>query len=1111
MSDRLNSDEHHVFAIWQKMADAPFILSLTAREQTAQVRAEQLRYLAPHAKIMHFPAWDCLPYDRISPSLDIMTDRMTALEALLSQDDCPHVLVASVPAILQFLPPRTSFQDKAFTLNVGENFNRETLLESIIRLGYQRTTTVYEAGELAIRGSLMDIFPAGYAHPLRLDFFGDVIESLKHFDPESQRSLDSITSVTLRPVKEILLTPETIKTFRAQYRDVYANVSSPLYEAVSQGRSLMGLEHWLPLFFERCECLIDYLPPASLVFADPDVHDAVKAFQDQIRDYYIARLQDTHTFQKPLSPEHLYWSDAHWHDFSQNITPAQAIADISPPPLITPQDDFSQTLAQLQATKKRIIFTCASTGSRERLAHMFDQADIHLHLSDHWPTTGQGFWAVIFPLEKGFATSHEIIVSEEDLFGDRVARQLRRRKSKEKALIELSQLSPKDLVVHREHGIGRFEGLETVTVDHIPHDCLLLIYDGGDKLFLPVENIDLINRYGTSDGAFVSLDKLGGTAWQLRKSKVKKRLKEVAEYLLRTAAQRQLAHAQPVHDIPQEYDGFCASFPYAETDDQEQAIAETLQDLRHDKPMDRLICGDVGFGKTEVAMRAAFVVASQGRQVAVVTPTTLLCRQHTKTFTDRFRKTPLRIAQLSRLVKPKDSQRTKVELTQGQVDIVVATQAIFSDKVQFKDLGLLIVDEEHHFGVKQKERLKQLRADVHVLTLSATPIPRTLQMALAGIRELSLIRTPPIDRLAVRTFVGPFDAVTMREVIHREHFRGGQVFVVCPRIEEIAGLAERLREIAPGLRMGIAHGQMPAQQLEDVMSAFYDKEFDILLSTNIIESGIDVPSANTLIVYRADLLGLAQLYQLRGRVGRSKAQGYAYFTIPDEGLTSPQAIKRLEVLQRLDTLGAGFQLASYDLELRGAGNLVGEEQSGHIREVGLELYNHLLEEAIAFARAEKDQQPMPDFDWTPQINLGLAVLMPESYIPDLDLRLNLYRRLASLNEIIHVHGFAAELVDRFGKFPPEVQNLLDVMELKILCRQIGVSKIDAGPQAIVFTFHNNAFNNPHGLIKYIQSLQGRARLRPDHKVVFSGDWTNLRQRTLVARKICDALLKLLST
>jgi transcription-repair coupling factor (superfamily II helicase) len=750
-------------------------------------------------------------------------------------------------------------------------------------------------------------------------------------------------------------------------------------------------------------------------------------------------------------------------------------------------------------------------GSASRLQHLLQEhgATTPVPVPDY--ATARGLPAgvlgiAVWPLEHGFVLDGLEVIGEEDILGDRLSRPQKKRRPSERFIAEASALSEGDLVVHREHGVGRYEGLVTLEIQYARHDCLRLTYEGGDKLFVPVENIDVLSRYGAGEEGDGALDRLGGVAWQSRKAKLKQRIADMADRLIKIAAERAIQRGEAMSPPEGSYDEFCARFPYAETDDQLQAISDVIDDLSSGKPMDRLVCGDVGFGKTEVAMRAAFVAAMSGKQVAVIGPTTLLARQHHRNFAERFQGFPIKVGRLSRLVGGKEAKETKAGLADGTVNIVVGTHALLAKSIEFKDLGLLIVDEEQHFGVSHKERLKELRADVHVLTLTATPIPRTLQLALTGVRDMSLIATPPVDRLAVRTFVTPFDGVTIREALLREQYRGGRSFYVCPRIEDLALVAEQIRELVPEMRMAMAHGRLSPTAIENTMQDFVDGKFDVLLSTNIVESGLDIASANTMIIHRADMFGLAQLYQLRGRIGRGKTRAYAYLTVPPGKALNEAAAKRLEVMQTLDTLGAGFQLASHDLDIRGAGNLLGEEQSGHIREVGIELYQQLLEEAVESARGWSRE--MSQADWSPTINLGIPVLIPEEYVADLSVRMGLYRRIGALANQAEIDAFAAELIDRFGPTPPEAEFLLKTVGLKLLCRQAGVEKIDAGEKAVVLSFHENKFARPDRLIGWIQKNAPLVKVRPDQRVMVQRVWKDERQRLSGVTGIVSAMAKL---
>ncbi len=745
-------------------------------------------------------------------------------------------------------------------------------------------------------------------------------------------------------------------------------------------------------------------------------------------------------------------------------------------------------------TTSDVVVASYSAGARERLAGLLADdgvtGAVEISRASEVSGAGGGLFLAVWELEHGFEAPGLTVISEQDVLGDRLIRAPRRRKRAENFLTEAAGLTPGDLIVHVDHGVGRYRGLETITAAGAPHECLALEYAGGDRLYLPVENIELLSRYGHEEGL---LERLGGGAWQAKKARLKARIRDMAERLIRIAAERALRKSAvltpPDHH---HWEEFCARFPYAETDDQLAAIEDVLGDMESGRPMDRLVCGDVGFGKTEVALRAAYVAAMSGMQVAVIAPTTLLARQHFKSFSDRFRGLPIRIGRLSRFVPAAEAAETRKGIAEGTIEIVVGTHALLAKGLKFARLGLLVIDEEQHFGVAHKERLKALRSDIHVLTLTATPIPRTLQMALSGVRELSLIATPPVDRLAIRTYVSEFDPVTVREALLREHYRGGQAFYVVPRISDIPDIEAFLREQVPEVSYVVAHGQMAAGDLDARMNAFYDGQYDVLLATTIIESGLDIPAANTLIVDRADMFGLAQLYQIRGRVGRSKARAYAFLTTEPRKKLTPQAEKRLRVMGALDALGAGFTLASQDLDIRGAGNLLGEEQSGQIREVGFELYQEMLNEAIARLQSG-DITLEDDGEWSPQINLGVPVLIPEAYVPDLDVRLGLYRRLSTLEKKVELEGFAAELIDRFGPLPAEVDTLMLVVRIKTLCKRAGVAKLDGGPKGATVAFHNDRFANPAGLVTFLHEQNGLAKVK-DNRIIIRRDWRDDRAR-----------------
>ena len=1097
--------------------------------------SEALAFFAPTVERLTLPAWDCLPFDRVSPHRDVVTQRLSTLARLANSPEAEstgRVVLTTVNALLQRVLPKSAVANARLPVRVGDCLDREWFISQLARYGYVRAGTVMEPGEYAVRGGLFDVFPANASTPVRIDQFGDRVDSMRLFDATSQRASGSSGEIYLTPASEILLDSGSIERFRARYREHFGAITGddPVYAAVSSGKRYLGMEHWMALFYGSLPSVFEYLGGHACVL-DPLVSEARDSRIKAIEDHYRARLEATDeigisndSIYRPPPPQALYLSEEEWDaqlaqtavvGFStfDEMTPAD-VTLISALGKVAPNfaehckmgsvfDAVGTYVEEARDEEKRVLVSCPSEGSRDRLARLMRDGGLErLSLPESWemarkhPSDSVGL--IVLGLEHGFEVPGLAVLTEQDILGERLSRSPRRRRASAAFAAEVADLSIGDLVVHDDHGIGRYDGLATLTHRDVSHDCVRLIYEGDDKLFVPVENIDVLSRYGSAEGT-TTLDRLGATHWQARKARLKSRIQEMAADLLRVAAARQLRSAPAFSSPSTEYDAFCARFPFVETDDQLGSIADVLSDLGSGRAMDRLVCGDVGFGKTEVALRAAFVTAMSRQQVAVVVPTTLLCRQHYATFTTRFQGFPVRIGQLSRLVPAKEARTLKSELSEGGIDIAIGTHALLGKSISFNNLGLIVIDEEQHFGVSHKERLKRLRTDVHVLTMTATPIPRTLQLALSGVREMSLIATPPVDRLAVRTFVTPYDRMVVREALTRESFRGGQSFFVCPRIKDVEDVLPRLRALVPEVKIAGAHGQMPTRDLESVIGAFYDGQFDVLVSTAIIESGLDLPRVNTLIVYRADMFGLAQLYQLRGRIGRAKVRGYAYLTLPPRGPYSEAALKRLRAMQRLDTLGAGFNLASYDLDIRGAGNLLGAEQSGHIKEVGFELYQNMLEEAVAKLRAEEKGAATSENDaWSPRIDVGTSVLLPENYVPDLDVRLGLYRRLAGFADQAEIDEFRAELVDRFGSLPRAVENLLSVVAMKLLCRHAGVEKVDAGTNGAVISFRGDRFANPAGLVDFLHRHRRAARLRPDQKLVLMRDWsdTDLRLKDL---------------
>ena len=1080
-------------------------------------------FFAPELEVIEFPAWDSLPYDRASPALSISARRLSALFRLQAGKAKAQLVVTTANAILQRVLSPFRIRESVREFKPGMEIGRESLGLLLQKQGYGRTDTVIDKGEYAVRGSIVDIFPSGMDEALRLDFFGDELESLRTFDPNTQMSTGRLDSHLLLPASEALLDEDSIKRFRSRYREMFgANATQdPLYEAVSDGRRLAGMEHWLPLFEEKLATLFDHLGKDDLIVIDQASIAAADERVKDISDYYDQRTAITGQAKgnyRPLKPDALYLTGEELKK-ALEAAPAHRTTPFDEPesdkvvgfgfrsgrdfaPERARGDNVYPVLADhlksLAKAGKRPLLAAYSKGSRSRIASILEEAGTPVQMAETWQEAlgmaakGKPA-AMILPVEASFANDEMELLTEQDILGDRLVRRKKKRKDSDAFLAELQALSVGDLIVHTEHGIGKYLGLEPIAVGKSKHDCVQLEYKGGDKLFIPVENIDVLSRYGSSEEA-VMLDRLGGEAWQKRRARLKERINEIAGELMQVAAQRALRKA-PVFEIDEgPFNQFLDRFQYDETDDQERAIEDVLGDLESGKPMDRLVCGDVGFGKTEVALRAAFVAAMNGQQVAVVAPTTLLARQHFENFAARFNGFPLKVGRLSRLVPARELKETREGLENGQVDIVVGTHAILSKQTKFKNLGLVIVDEEQRFGVTHKEKLKQLRADVHMLTLTATPIPRTLQMAMTGLRELSTIQTPPVDRLAVRTYVMEWDDMVMREALLREHHRGGQSFIVVPRISDMEQISDWLHENVPEIKFVSAHGQMSAGEIEERMSAFYEGKYEVLLATTIVESGLDLPSANTIIIHRADIFGLAQLYQLRGRVGRSKLRAYAYLTYAQDTQLSEVAEKRLKVLGDLDSLGAGFQLASHDLDIRGAGNLLGDEQSGHIREVGFELYQSMLEDAILAAKAgELGLEAKPE-RVSPQITVDAPIMIPEDYVPDLAVRMALYRRLNDAADKAEIEALAAEMIDRFGELPSATANLVRLIEIKHQAIEANIAKVDVGAQGTLVTFHNDDFPDPMGLLGYVDRLKGTAKLRPDMKLVISRAWNSPESR-----------------
>ena len=1123
----------------KELARGQTVIHIARDDRRMEAMKVALAVMAPGTVSFEFPAWDCLPYDRVSPNPEISARRMATLAALASGLSAPFVLLTTLHAATQRIPARAVLETASFAAKVGDRVDEVRLKRFLANMGFSPVSTVSEPGDFALRGGIVDIFPPGRGGPVRLDFFGDQLDGIRRFDPVTQRTTQKLTSVEFAPMSEVLLDDAAIARFRQNYRVEFGAGGSddPLYEAVTAGRKHQGMEHWLPFFHDRLETLFDYLPAAS-VMLDEQITAARLSRWEGIADQYDARHEAMtakgrlDTVYKPSAPDLLYLSDAAW----EQALAAHRVVQLSPlsqapgPGVLDAGGRIGRSFAperqqesvslfgaladhlRKSLQESQVVIASYSDGARERLKGLLEDEKIKgiKEIKDFRDVPdGRGsLFLMIWGLEAGFIAPGLTVISEQDVLGDRMVGKPRKKRKADNFLREVDTLTIGDLVVHVEHGVGRYLGLETITALGAPHACVALEYAENAKLYLPVENIELLSRYGHEEGL---LDRLGGGAWQAKKAKLKERIREIADKLMRVAAERALRHA-PILEAPHSiWEAFAARFPYTETDDQLSAIADVVADLEKGSPMDRLIVGDVGFGKTEVAMRAAFVAALSGQQVAVICPTTLLARQHYRSFVERFRGFNISVKPLSRFVGAKEANATRGGLADGSVEVVIGTHALLAKGVSFKNLGLMVIDEEQHFGVSHKERLKEMRSEVHVLTLTATPIPRTLQLSLTGVRDLSIIATPPVDRLSIRTYISEFDTITIREALLREHYRGGQSFYVVPRISDLHEIEDFLKNHVPEVTYVIAHGQLAAGDLDDRMNQFYDGKYDVLLATTIVESGLDIPTANTMIVHRADMFGLSQLYQIRGRVGRSKTRAYAYLTTKPRAPLTPQATKRLRLLGSLDNLGAGFNLASHDLDLRGAGNLLGEEQSGHIKEVGYELYQQMLEETIAKIKSGELQGLSPlDDSWSPQINLSVPVMIPEAYIPDLDVRLGLYRRLSSLGTKVELEGFAAELIDRFGPVPKEVNTLMVIVRIKALCKMAGISRLDAGPKGANIQFHNDKFANPAGLVEFVKA-QGPAARITGNKIVLIGEMKSEADRIKgafnIARELAEKVKK----
>lgn len=1067
------------------------ILLITYEDKLEQL-ALNLKFYLPSHKIIIFPALDVLPFEKLSPSPECVAERIKALIGLVEATENGHrvVLITTADATLRKIITPQTLKGQLLKLKVGDKISRDTILHHLVDKGFKRYINACHAGEFSIRGSIIDFVTDSQGHGFRVDFFGDNIESIKTYDAYTQLSVERICEINIAPVSEIALNPQTIETFSSKLRTQFGLKYDFLIENLKEGIYYPGIENLLCLFYQELGTIFNYLSPNWQIVYDFDINnvfeDTYKHFTElhQMREKFLGKANE---YDLPLMPlESMYLNLNAWANMARNFESYRFTSFEVREQNYKLGENFNlhsstqgkysvDILKEYLANKPanlRCCVACFSEGSLARIQKQLLDQEISVAVVSSFEEllslSPNQLGITLLQVESGYydLSNNVHIISEQDVFGERLSRKANKKRAEKNVFTELTSFSEGEAIVHQEHGIGIFEGLVSLEVKGVKRDFVQLRYAGNDKFYLPVENLELLTKYGSSDD--VVLDKLGAISWQSRKAKLKNRIKVAAEYLLKIAAERKLAESE-VFEMPHgAYEEFCNTFKFVETDDQQNAIEDVINDLHSGRPMDRLICGDVGFGKTEVALRAAFMALASGNhnQVAVLVPTTLLSRQHFATFTERLANFPFNVKQLSKFTPRSEIKLIKKGLEEGSVDLVIGTHSLLAKDVKFKKLALLIIDEEQHFGVAQKEKLKELKTNCNVLTLSATPIPRTLQMSLLGVKDLSVIATPPRERLPIKTHVMPYDQVTIREAILREYSRGGRVFYVTPRISYIDGICDNLAKLMPEIKVRYAHGAMTPSELDNIMNDFYDGKFHVLVSTTIVESGLDIPSANTIIIDRSHMFGLSQLYQIRGRVGRSNQQAFAYLTYPPGMKLGDLSQKKLLILQSLDSLGAGFNIASHDMDLRGYGNILGDEQSGHIKEVGVELYQHMLEETINAMRSDKEAEVVPD-EWSPTLNLGISIQIPQDYIPDASLRIAMYRRIASINVSDELEALTVEMVDRFGNFPLEVENLFAIIRLKIKAKALNIEKIELGEKALVITFKDQNPANPSKVLDYV--------------------------------------------
>ena len=1110
------------------------ILVVTPDMQSATRLESELRFFLGEGDIpvINFPDWETLPYDLFSPLPELISQRLLTLQRLpLMQQG---LLVTPVSTLMQRLAPQRFLDAHCLVIKTGEVLNIESTRRRLESSGYQCVSQVFSHGEFAVRGSLLDIYPMGSQKPYRIDLFDDEIDSIRTFDPENQRSLEKVEAIEMLPAREFPLDDEGIQQFRRNYRIHFEGdlQQSLIYQDVSEGRIPSGLEYYLPLFYEQTATLFDYLPENHLLVQWEDIREQAKGFFDEVSDRYEERRHD---ITRPiLPPQHLYLRDdeltaelkkgelislSH-HELPRRSKGYAELINYNtqlPPPVAFQARSKTPATALKQFLKDkaiRTLFIAEGAGRREMLLGTLRDMGIHAKPVTSWQSFLESDFEIglcVAPLEQGLwlESAGLTIITETQLYGERVRQERRRRKvsqDPDQIVRNLTELHVGAPVVHEDHGVGRYLGLQTLDVGGQTTEFLTLEYARGDKLYVPVASLHLISRYAGASPEHAPLHRLGGDQWEKTKRKAAKQIRDVAAELLEIYARRAARQGVAFPTPDAEYQAFAASFEFEETPDQQQTITAVIDDMTSPQPMDRVVCGDVGFGKTEVAMRAAFTATQGNKQVAVLVPTTLLAQQHYQNFADRFADWPVKVESLSRFRTGKQQQGVLDGLKNGKVDIVVGTHKLLSDGINFKNLGLVIVDEEHRFGVRHKEKLKALRSEVDLLTLTATPIPRTLNMAMSGMRDLSIIATPPALRHPVKTFVSQWSDSLIIEACQRELKRGGQIYFLHNEVSTIENMAERLENLLPGVRLQVAHGQMRERQLEGIMRDFYHQRFNLLVCTTIVESGIDVPTANTIVINRADKLGLAQLHQIRGRVGRSHHRAYAYLiTPPPAGLTS-DAKKRLEAIESLEDLGAGFTLATHDLEIRGAGELLGDEQSGQIQEIGFALYTELLERAVEALKSGRQPELDRPLDHGTEIELNIPALLPEDYLPDVHSRLVLYKRIASAKDNTELRELQVEMIDRFGLLPDAAKNLFSITELKLRAHPLGIRKIEAGPKGARLLFDEQPKFDPGTLIRLIQQKPNTYRLEGNDKLRYDAQLDNPLNRVDKIHQLLDRLI-----